>query len=270
MEKAVSFKNSKGQRLLGILHIPETSGKHPAVICCHGFAGDKIGKYRLRVRLARSLCEKGFVVFRFDFSGHGDSEGELDDISVVQELDDLECAIKFLKKQPAVDTKRIGAVGHSLGGEIVILEAAKNHFDHGRKAFEDIPPQNPEIKAIVLFAPVADYRKFAPDHMESFEAAEKYGFAERASHKIKKRYFDEMKQFRPLDEISKISAPVLVIHGDADDRVDISGSKELVRKANAPKKLVVIPGADHSFLGYEITTLLISETTSWFSEHLKK
>ena len=270
MEKAISFKNSKGMNLAGVLHIPENAKNAPAVILCHGFAGDKIGKYRLRVRLARALCKNGFVVFRFDFSGHGDSEGEMDDISITQELDDLECAINYLKKQPAVDSKKIGIVGHSLGGEIAILEAAKNHFDCVRKAFEDASPQNPEIKAIVLFAPVTDYRRLDKEFMQSSEAAEKTGFGERSSHRIKKLYFDEMKKFRPLEEIGKINAPLLVLHGTADDRVDISGSKELVEKANAPKKLVVIPGADHYFLGYEITMLLINETTCWFLEHLKK
>ena len=253
MEKCVSFRNSKGQMLAGVLHIPENAEKSPAVILCHGFSGDKVGKYRLRVRLARALSEKGFAVFRFDFSGHGDSEGEMDDISLVQELDDLECAIEYLKKQPFADTNKIGIVGHSLGGEIVILEAAKN----------------PQFKAIALFAPVADYRKLSPDHRESFAVAEKYGFAERASHRIKKRYFDEMKQFEPLEEVGKIHAPLLVLHGNADERVDISGSTELIEKANEPKKLVIIETADHDFAGYDNTMQLISHTADWFLRWLK-
>ncbi|MBU4246589.1 MAG: alpha/beta fold hydrolase, partial [Nanoarchaeota archaeon] len=220
----------------------------PAVILCHGFSGDKIGKYRLRVRLARALCKNGFAVFRFDFSGHGDSEGEMDDVSIIQELDDLECAINYLKKQTFADINKIGIVGHSLGGEIAILEAAKNK----------------DLKAIVLFAPVADYTKLSAEFILSLKEAEKSGFAERASHKIKKPYFDEMKQFRPIEEISKINAPLLVIHGTADDRVNISSSKELTEKANEPKKLVIINGADHHFAGYNNTMQLINETVKWF------
>lgn len=256
MENAISFKNSKAQNLAGVLHIPESAKNAPAVILCHGFSGDKIGKYRLRVRIARELCRNGFAVLRFDFSGHGDSDGELEDISITQELDDLECAISFLKSRPEVNKEKIGIVGHSLGGEIVILETAKNK----------------ELKAVVLLAPVVDYKinkLMGGCFEEALALAKKQGFAERASHKIKKQHYEEMQKFKPLIEVKKINAPLLVLHGTADDKVDILGSKELVEKANEPKKLAIISGADHDFAGYDNTMQLIGHTVDWFLRWLK-
>lgn len=257
MENATSFKNSKGQKLAGVLHLPENVKNAPAIILCHGFGGDKIGKYRLRVRIARELCRNGFAVLRFDFSGHGDSDGELEDISITQELDDLECAISFLKSRPEVNKEKIGIAGHSLGGEIAILETAKNK----------------ELKAVVLLAPTLDYKlnKLMGGCFEDALAlAKKQGFAERASHKVKKQYYEEMQKFKPLIEVKKINAPLLVLHGTADDKVDILGSKELVEKANEPKKLVIIETADHYFAGYDNTMRVIKETTEWFSRCLKQ
>ncbi len=260
MESAVSFTNSRGQKLAGMLHIPESaknSQKSPAVILCHGFSGDKTGKYRLRVRIARELCKNGFVVLRFDFSGHGDSEGEMDDVSITPELDDLECAINFLKSQPEADIEKIGIVGHSFGGEIVILEAAKNN----------------ELKAVVLLAPVVDPKlnKLMDDRFEeNLALARKQGYAERVSHKIKKQYYEEMKKFKPLAEAKKISAPLLVLHGTADDKVAIPGSVELVKNVSGPKKLVIIETADHDFVGYDNTMRIIKETAEWFGRWLKQ
>jgi len=257
MEKAISFKNSKGQALAGVMHIPSGSGKFPAVILCHGFSGDKAGKYRLRVRLARELCKNGFAVLRFDFSGHGDSEGEMDDVSITRELDDLGCAISFLKSRPEADIEKIGIVGHSFGGEIVILKASENK----------------ELKAVVLLAPVVDPQlNMLMDGRfeENLALARKQGFAERASHKIKKQYYEELQKFRPLIEARKINAPLLVLHGTADDKVDIRGSVELIKNPNEPKKLIIIETADHDFTGYDNTMRVIKETVNWFSEHLKK
>jgi len=241
------------------MHIPENarnSQKLPSVILCHGFSGDKTGKYRLRVRIARELCKNGFAVLRFDFSGHGDSEGEMEDVSINRELDDLECAINFLKKQPEINRERIGIVGHSFGGEIVILETAKNK----------------ELKAVVLLAPVVDPKlnKLMDGRFEeNLALAEKQGFSERASHKIKKQYYMDVQKFKPLIEVKKINAPLLVLHGTADDKVDIPGSAELIKNANEPKKLVIIDTADHDFVGYDNTMRVIKETAEWFNRWLK-
>lgn len=255
MEEHIIFKNSKNRKLAGVLHIPEDAkncgGKGvPAIVCCHGFSGDKVGRYRILIRIARELCKSGFFVLRFDFSGHGDSEGEMEDTSISQELDDLECGMNYLKSHSGASIKSIGLIGHSLGGEIAILEAAKN----------------PSINAVVLLAPVVDSNLLTGDFPRAFN--EIYGknaeSAELASHMMKKRYFEELRKFKPLGEAEKIVSPVLIIHGDADDAVDILGSKYFIERANGPKKLVIIEGADHNFFGCANTTRVIKEANEWF------
>lgn len=253
MENAVSFKNSKGQKLLGILHVPEKIKKVPAIVCCHGFARNKVDKFRIWIRIARALCNSGFVVLRFDFSGHGDSEGELEDISISQEIDDLKCAINYLKTIPETDKNKIGIIGHSLGGDIAILASVNNK----------------SIKALVLLSPVVNYRNLHKDFLDALAEAQKSGIGELASHKIKWRYFDELKNLETLNEIHRVNVPLLLIHGTVDERVDIGGSKELFEKANEPKKLTIINTADHDFAGYDNTMRAIKETIEWFNRWLK-
>lgn len=73
MDKALSFGSNK--QLSGILSIPKKINSHlPAFLLWNAGFLHRVGPYRLYVDLARKLTELGFVVFRYDISGKGDSE----------------------------------------------------------------------------------------------------------------------------------------------------------------------------------------------------
>src|SRR3569832_1787566 len=79
LEKAVSFRNKKGQLLFGVLHLPETPKPGPRIginILNPGLK-NRVAPNRINVKMARLLCESGVYVFRFDPFGIGDSDGEL-------------------------------------------------------------------------------------------------------------------------------------------------------------------------------------------------
>jgi exosortase A-associated hydrolase 1 len=75
-EEPVQFE-SNAKRLYGILHRP-TPGIKPevAVMMVVGGPQTRVGSHRLYVQLARFLCRHGITVFRFDYEGLGDSEGD--------------------------------------------------------------------------------------------------------------------------------------------------------------------------------------------------
>lgn len=76
MEEAVQF-TCKGKWLYGILHVPDGQRTcRDAVIMVNGGPQTRYGSHRLYVQLARFLCERGINVFRFDYEGIGDSEGD--------------------------------------------------------------------------------------------------------------------------------------------------------------------------------------------------
>ena len=73
----------EGQKLFAVMHLP-LHHHHllPGVLMCHGLAGNKTGRYRLYVHLARELARLGIASLRVDFRGCGDSDGEFSDATV--------------------------------------------------------------------------------------------------------------------------------------------------------------------------------------------
>jgi len=89
-KKAVTFQNRDGRRLFGILHEPSTGPASDIafVLLPPGIKG-RIAPHRLYNDLTDKLTARGHAVFRFDFWGLGDSEGEVEE----RELRDLYTAV---------------------------------------------------------------------------------------------------------------------------------------------------------------------------------
>jgi len=82
MEKPVSFLNTNGKKLFGIVHIPEGNlpyNKKAGVNLLSPGIKYRVAPNRINVKLARRLCKQGYYVIRCDPEGIGDSEGELPD-----------------------------------------------------------------------------------------------------------------------------------------------------------------------------------------------
>ena len=126
-----SFKNSRGLNLSAIFEGEEKDA--PIVVMCHGFHSSKDNPITSRA-LAQKLVESGLSVLRFDFTGHGESQGNIDEITPLYALNDLKSAIKTLGK------KKIAIYGSSFGGYIALLYAT----DH-------------PILALALKSPVSDW-----------------------------------------------------------------------------------------------------------------
>lgn len=116
--QTVSF-DSLGEKLQGVLFLPETAGPVPALIVCHG-AGEYKENY---FEMCEQLCAKGVAALAVDMHGHGESGGERFYVDMKQWIADVRAAVEFLSHQPQVEASRIGAFGLSSGGT-AILEAA--------------------------------------------------------------------------------------------------------------------------------------------------
>ena len=80
MEKPVVFENKRGEKLFGIVHVPDRNlsvNKKIGINLLNPGIKYRVAPNRLNVKLARKLCQNGYYVLRFDPSGIGDSEGEL-------------------------------------------------------------------------------------------------------------------------------------------------------------------------------------------------
>lgn len=251
IEKPVIFKNEKSKvKLWGVLSLPKTKEKVPAVIIAHGFCATK--SRRRFVDLGRKFAERGIAVLRFDFSGCGDSESELKNLSVRQEVKDLESAFNFLIRQPEIDKKRVGFLGESLGGLIVCLYQASN----------------PVAKVLVLVAPALDQKSLmeiwqTPEQIKEWRSR---GYLDTPKGRIGIQYLNEAEDYTQI--ASKIDSPILIIHGDKDDDVPLEFSRRLLRVFAGEKKLEIVEGADHKFDSYQSSTELINLSLKWLKKYL--
>lgn len=112
--EAVSFVTADGLRLNG-WYVP--SENRAAVIVFPGRDGP--------VSRARMLARRGYGVLLFDRRGEGESEGD-PNLLGWGGVPDLAAAVGFLQARPGVDPARIGGLGLSVGGELMLEAAAKS------------------------------------------------------------------------------------------------------------------------------------------------
>lgn len=126
------FELEKDQQttFAGTITSPTADGKYPAVILISGSGQQNrdeelFGHKPFKV-LADYLTRQGIVVLRFDDLGIGGSKGDLDNLTTVSQADDVEFLLSYLAKHPKVDIQRLGLIGHSEGGVIAPIIAARN------------------------------------------------------------------------------------------------------------------------------------------------
>ena len=95
MQEKIHFSNSKGNKICGILSNPTSETNVPVIILCHGFTTSKDGS--TNTKLEKIFNNHKIATFRFDFFGHGESEGNFEDITISEAVDDILNAIKYKK-----------------------------------------------------------------------------------------------------------------------------------------------------------------------------
>ncbi|HZN56416.1 MAG TPA: alpha/beta hydrolase [Candidatus Polarisedimenticolaceae bacterium] len=221
----VSFRNADGLVLRGwYVPAPASAGvSAPAVAYGHGNATDR----RHWLPLAAAVHDAGFAQLLFDFTGRGESDGEVITLGL-HEARDLRAALDFLAARAEVDPLRLALAGRSMGAVAAIYEAA----DDAR------------VKALVLDSPYADFpalidRALAERHVPAFLVRRLLMAVAgwRAGY--------DPASVKPVEAIRRVRAPMLLLHGDADRVVPYSDAKALERAATAPLLLVPLRGLGH-------------------------
>lgn len=252
--EAIVFQNTKKQNLVGIMHHGQGKKTTPCLIVCHGFAGTKIGGSRRFIEFARYATKHNLSVFRFDFAGSGDSEGDLVDLTLDSELDDLQAAINVVSKIEGIDPEKIGIVGHCMGAVTAIRQSARDS----------------RIYKSVAWAPFTDLaatmtRLIGEEALSILQEGDEADFL----------YNEQLFRCGPnilnqnsldmFEEILRVRQPLLVIHGTEDATVPLPEVEKLMDFAQATpgeKKLSVLKGAHHSFPFHQDE--LFEQTVKWF------
>jgi pimeloyl-ACP methyl ester carboxylesterase len=189
-----------------------------AVLMVHGAGGDRSSL----LPEARLLASRGYGVLAYDLPGHGESGGEIR--WAEPERASVRAAIDWLVNNGGVDAQRVGALGFSLGGYILVQVAAVE----------------PRVSALVLSGTPSD-----PVAQVRFQHA-RFSFLSELPALFVLRQGGMDLNVRALDYASRIAPrPLLVIGGESDNTVPAKMAEALFRAAREPKQLYVIPGADH-------------------------
>ena len=234
----VVFIDGHHGRLKALIQKPELQQgeKCPMVIFCHGFSGTKDGP--LFELVADTLQAHGIASIRFDFNGHGESEGEFKDMTVPNEIEDAKKVVEYVRDLKYVSTIAIG--GHSQGGVVAAMTAGQLSEELGEPAF----------KAVALMAPAAVLRDDAIrgntmgkqyDPFDPGEYVELWG-----GLKLGGEYIRTSFSLPIYETAAKYQGPALIIHGNGDRVVPYTYG-ERFHQIWPKSELVIQEYFDHGF-----------------------
>lgn len=143
MKETPFFFPNGSYNLFGILHEPEKIPNNQGFVFCHPFAEEKLWTHRVFVNFARELAKKGYTILRFDYMGHGDSEGDFENSTIETRLFDIKCAIKTLIGKIS-SLEKVGLIGLRLGATLASIVAE----------------EKTDIFPLILWAPIINGRQY--------------------------------------------------------------------------------------------------------------
>lgn len=256
MDTKKIFFDSNGEKICGMITVPDDlSIKYPLVILCHGFTSSKDSDTYSYLRA--ELSKKGVLSLVIDFSGHGESGGKFEDITITKGYKNILSAIDYVKNMSYIT--KIALFGTSFGGVCALIAASRVG----------------DIAALGMKSPAADMKENRKQKLgeEGFREWKKKGFAiftDNAGKKVKLNYsfIEDAKNVDAFAEAKKISCLTLIIHGDNDISVPIQQSRKLA-KIIKDARLEVINGANHYFDRPEEKERVNSMFVEFFKEVLK-
>ncbi|MFQ5824870.1 MAG: alpha/beta hydrolase [bacterium] len=201
------------------------SQKAPTLILTHGWgrSAEQMLPY------AEFLHQAGFHLILYDVRGHGDSDsGEY--VTMYRILEDLDAVVNYTLNRPEVNCTAIGLFGHSMGAAASILKASQDN----------------RIKAVASSSGFADFSDLTTQ-MLRWRKLPSFPFRFLIQKFWEKRAGKPLSSINPVEQISKISVPVLLLHGELDQVVTPDQLEKLFKNANSAEKQV-ISGRNHSDL----------------------
>lgn len=228
MQTKVDFNNSRGERLSGVLHRPDTGAIRAAALFAHCFTCTK--NIQAAVHIAEALAGAGIAVLRFDFTGLGESEGEFADTHFSANVQDLLDAAAFMADEiRAPDI----LVGHSLGGTAVLAAAH----------------QVESAVAVATIGSPADAEHVLHLLKDDLETLESEGEARvllaGRPFRMRREFIEDVRSQSVRDGVSRLRRALLIMHSPLDELVSIDEAARLYQSALHPKSFVSLDQADH-------------------------
>ncbi len=276
VERAFRLENEAGLAIRCDLRRPEGAGPFPVTVILHGFKGFK--DWGMFPPTARALADRGIATVSINTSMNGveDDLVEFTDLEAFsrntprREVRDVTCVVDAIEAgdvDATLDATRIGLLGHSRGGGVVLLAAGRD----------------PRVKCVVTWAGIAGFNRWTPRAIEAWRSAGRLEIPNARTGQIMWLSREALEDFEASrDEYDveaacrRIRAPLLVIHGELDEAVGLEDAERIVEAAGsvAKRKLIIEKtghtfGAVHPWAGptpaWELT---VRATGDWLAEHL--
>ena len=207
----------------------------PMVILMHGIFSSK--DYNPMPALANGLAKEGIASIRFDFNGHGKSEGRMQDMTVEKEIADAIAMWEYVKQLPYVS--EIGFLGHSQGGVIASMTA-------GKLAAQGLDAP----KSMVLIAPGAVIKEACQGGRffnARFDPADPPEFIRCwGVMKLGRDYLLSTQELDIYGTASAFGGKVCILHGTKDSIVPLWCSERYKEIYGDWAKLKLIDGENHT------------------------
>ncbi len=245
-----NFTNRHGHTLSGRLELP-TGKTLGYAIFAHCFTCSKNAKAASRI--SKALADRGIGVLRFDFTGHGNSEGDFANTNFSSNVDDLVSASEAMtagQMSPSL------LIGHSLGGAAAIMAASK--ISSVQAVATIGAPSEPAHVSHLFGDKVADIEQ---DGSASVSIGGR-------SLRIEKHFLEDIRQRRIGESLAVLRKPLMIFHSPVDNVVSIDNAREIYEAARHPKSFVAVDRADHMLSDPADAMFVAAMLTVWASHHL--
>ena len=223
---------------------------HPAVVQVYGGPGAQLVTRQWPMGFDQALAQRGFVVFRLDNRGtarrgRAFSDVLLGEFGQVEVRDQLQ-GLAWLKQQPGIDAQRVGVMGWSYGGYMVLKLLTS--------------PLAPGAFATgIAVAPSTRYELYDTAYTERYlgtPQANPEGY----------------RRTSVMPDLPALKTPLLLVHGMADDNVLFTHSTEVMAALQAqgtPFRFMAYPGGKHGLSGRSTSTHAYRMFADHFTEMLR-
>lgn len=246
------FPGARGATLAARLESPDTLPTAYALFA-HCFTCSK--DLKAAGWISRALVDRGIAVFRFDFAGIGESEGDFADTNFSSNLEDLKAAVDFLRRER--EAPRL-LIGHSLGGAAVL--AAARHI--------------PEARAIATIGAPSDTRHLRDTLLHLSPELDARGEAEvdlggSRPFRIRKQLLDDLSENHLQEALQGLRKALLIFHSPVDDIVGIEHARRIYEAARHPKSFISLGMADHLLTDQSDARYVGEVLAAWAGRYLE-
>jgi dienelactone hydrolase len=277
VSRPLVLENDEGLAVRCDVRTPPGPGPFPVVVVLHGFKGFK--DWGMFPPTCERLAAAGLASVAMNASRNGIGAGDPCDLTELdsfardtprRQVADVRLVVDAIASGaagPGLDPARIGLLGHSRGGAVVVLAAAAD----------------PRVRALVTWAGVASLDRWTERAKEGWRRTGRLDVPNARTGQVlwlERSVLEDVeasaREYDVLAAASRLRVPYLVIHGQLDEAVAATEARRLFQATgSAERRVTIVPRTGHTFGSVHpwagpnpAWDAVVGETAGWFVGHL--